>query len=138
MERKAVLWVVVGLSLLGMLGCGNSKLTAVSLSPAVADAQNFPGGQVQFTATGTYSNGSKVVPLKNITWCIGTIGASPVAGMCVGNIATAATVDSNGLAQCLPGTTGIVTILAGSGGKPANPDAGFQLAVSGAAQLTCP
>ena len=62
MGHRTFLWVVT-LSLLAMLGCGNSKLTSVNLSPAAADAQNFPGGQVQFTATGTYSNSSKVVPL---------------------------------------------------------------------------
>ena len=137
MGRNA-LWIVLGISLLGMLGCGDSKLTSVSLSPASADAQNFPGGKVQFTATGTYSNGSKVTPLKNISWCIGTIGANPAAGMCVGNIGTAATVDGNGLAQCVPGGNGIVTVLAGSGGSGSLPDQGQQLAVYGTAQLTCP
>ena len=133
MERTAAFWVAISLSCLGMLGCGNSNLTSVSLSPTVADAQNFPGGQVQFTATGTYSGSSKVVPLKNITWCIGS-----ATGACNGNIAAAASVDGNGLAQCLPGATGTVTVLAGSGGPPSMPDMGHQLSVFGTAQLTCP
>src|ERR1700751_3778810 len=79
MERKA-LWVALGIGLLGMPGCGNSKLSAVSVSPAVADAQNFPSGQVQFTAIGSYGS-SKPVPLNNVTWCIGSTN-----GGCNGNI----------------------------------------------------
>jgi outer membrane lipoprotein SlyB len=133
MERRAALWVAISLSFLGMLGCGNSKLTSVSLNPAVADAHNFPGGQVQYTATGTYSSSSKVVRLTNVTWCIGS-----TTGACNGNIATSASVDGHGLAQCLPGATGTVTVIAGSGGPQSLPDGGHQLAVFGTAQLTCP
>ena len=133
MERRIAFWVAIGLGFLAMLGCGNSKLSSVNLSPAVADAQNFPGGQVQFAATGTYSNSSKVVPLTNVTWCIGS-----TTGMCNGNIVTSASVNANGLAQCLPGATGTVTVIAGSGGRQSNPDGGRQLTVFGTAQLTCP
>ena len=133
MERRTVLWSAIGLSLLAMLGCGNTKLSSVSLTPAVADAQNFPVGQVQYAATGTYSNSSKVVPLTNVTWCIGS-----TTGMCNGNIVTSASVNANGLAQCLPGATGTGTVIAGSGGRPSNPDGGHQLTVFGTAQLTCP
>src|SRR5713101_6244028 len=133
MGHRAFLWVAITLSLLAMLGCGNSKLTSVNLTPTAADAQNFPSGQVQFTATGTYSNSSKVVPLTNVTWCIGS-----ATGMCNGNIAAAAFVNGNGLAQCLPGATGTATILAGSGGSRPNPDGSRQLTVFGTAQLTCP
>jgi hypothetical protein len=133
MEHRAAFWLAIGLSFLAMVGCGNNRLTSVNLSPAVADAQNFPGGQVQFAATGTYSNSSKVIPLTNVTWCIGS-----TTGMCNGNIATSASVSGNGLAQCFPGGTGTVTVIAGSGGPQSNPDAGHQLAVFGTAQLTCP
>jgi hypothetical protein len=133
MFHRITRWASAVLIFAGMSGCGNSHLTSVSLSPAVADAQSFPGGQVQFTATGTYSGSSKVVPVKNVTWCIGSS-----TGMCNGNIAAAATVDGNGLASCLPGATGTVTVLAGSGGRASNPDGGRQLTVFGAAQLTCP
>jgi hypothetical protein len=133
MEHRTVLLLVVGFSGLQMLGCGNNKLASVNLSPTVADAQNFPGGQVQFAATGTYSSSSKVVPLTNVTWCIGS-----ATGMCNGNIATSASVDGKGLAQCLPGATGTVTVIAGSGGPRPNPDGGYQLGVFGTAQLTCP
>jgi hypothetical protein len=47
MEHRTALWVAICLSILAMLGCGNSKLTLVSLSPNVADALNFPSGAVR-------------------------------------------------------------------------------------------
>ena len=131
---RKTLWVLLGFTLFGMLGCGNSGLTSVSLSPAVADAQNFPGGQVQFSAMGTYGGSSKVVPLANVTWCVGS-----ATGACNGNIAAPASVDANGLAQCHNLAVGTVTIIAGTGGQPAPmPDGGQQLKVYGTAQLTCP
>ena len=133
MGHRTLLWMAISLSFLAMLGCGNSKLTSVNLSPTAADAQNFPSGQVQFTATGTYSNSSKVVSLTSVTWCIGS-----TTGSCNGNIATSASVNGSGLAQCLPGQTGTVTVIAGSGGSQSNPDGGHQLTVFGTAQLTCP
>jgi hypothetical protein len=133
MGQRTLLWMATSLSFLAMLGCGNSKLTSVNLSPTAADAQNFPSGQVQFTAAGTYSNSSKVVPLTNVTWCIGS-----TTGSCNGNIATSASVNGSGLAQCLPGGIGTVTVIAGSGGSQSNPDGGHQLTVFGTAQLTCP
>jgi len=132
MERTA-LWFLVGLFVLGMLGCGNSRLTSVNLTPAAADAQNFPNGQVQFSATGTYGSSSKKVPLNNITWCAGTS-----TGVCNGNIASPISVSSSGLAQCNGNANGTFTVLAGTGPQPQVPDAGQQLTVYGTAQLTCP
>ena len=130
---RLALWVLVASIFAATLGCGGSKLTSVRLSPAVADAQNFPNGRVQFTATGRYSGSSKIVQLNNLTWCIGSAN-----GACNGNIAAAATVSNTGVAQCLPGAAGTATVLAGSGGHAGMPDNGFNLAVFGSAQLTCP
>jgi hypothetical protein len=70
---------------------------------------------------------------KDVTWCTGSN-----SGMCVGNINPGATVDQNGLAQCVPGFTGKATILAGTGSSSMNPDGGSQLKIFGAAHLTCP
>jgi len=58
--------------------------------------------------------------------------------MCNGNIAAAAFISNGGLAQCVTGAAGTVTVMAGSGGPQSNPDGGHQLAVFGTAQLTCP
>ena len=130
-SRIAFVGAVAMLVMIG-LGCG-SHLNSVSLSPAVADAQNFPNGQVQFSATGTYGSSSKPVPATNLTWCIGTTN-----GSCNGNIVSVASVTGSGVAQCLPGAAGTATILAGSGGHAGMPDGGSTLAVFGTAQLTCP
>ena len=107
-------------------GCGQNRV--VTVTPASADAQKFPNGVVQFTATGVSSP----------KWCIGTPN-----GMCNGNIAALATVDSTGRAQCLAGPagtplSGTVTVLAGTGLRMTNPDGGAQLSTFGSAQLTCP
>ena len=120
-------------SVLAGPGCGSSQLTSVTIAPPVADAQNFPGARVPFTATGTFSDSSKPVPLQNLTWCVGMSN-----GMCNGNIASPATVDSHGVARCTGGLNGTVTILAGTGNAMMNPDGGQQLAVFGTARLTCP
>ena len=131
-SRIALLGAVVLGGVIVGVGCG-SHLNSVSLSPTVADAQNFPNGQVQFTATGTYGDSSKPVPATNLIWCVGTSD-----GNCNGNIASVASVSSSGVAKCLPGATGAATILAGSGTPAGVPDIGFPLRVFGSAQLTCP
>jgi hypothetical protein len=93
------------LTVLFLTACGSTR--PITVSPASADAQNFPNGIVHFKATGVTSP----------TWCIGTAN-----GSCNGNIASIATIDVNGQAQCLAGHSGTVTILAGSGGQVMNPD----------------
>jgi hypothetical protein len=124
--------VALGSSILGC-GCGTGGLKSITVNPAVADAQDFPNGQVQFTATGTYGGSSRQVSVRNVNWCIGTS-----SGMCNGNIASAASILGNGVAQCVPNRTGTVTVLAGTGGPTNPPDTGHQFAVFGTAQLTCP
>jgi len=119
-----------------MSGCGSSRqLQSVTLSPASADAQSFPGGQVPFGATGTFSKPPSPSNLtsKDVQWCVGTS-----TGACVGNINPGASVDQTGLAQCNSGFVGTATILAGNGGVTMNPDGGSQLKVFGSAKLTCP
>jgi len=119
MIRKLTPGMLLAVSFLA--ACGGSQ--PITLTPASADAQNFPNGIVQFTAKGVTSP----------TWCIGTAN-----GSCNGNIASIATVDINGQAQCLAGRTGTVTVLAGTGLRSSNPDGGAQMSHFGSAQLTCP
>ena len=45
-------------------GAGQSQLKSITLSPATADAQAYPDGQVQFTATGYYVNPSRAAVNK--------------------------------------------------------------------------
>jgi hypothetical protein len=126
-------------TLLAAFGCGGRHLQSVTLSPATADAKNFPSGQVTFTATGVFSDSSTPVQLtsKDVLWCMGGIGST--TGQCVGNANPGATLDQNGVAQCLPGFTGTTTVLAGTeSSSPSMPDSGPKLKIFGSAQLTCP
>lgn len=123
------------LSALALLSCGSSRhLTAINVSPATAEAQSYPGGQVPFAATGIYSQAPSPQQLDStsVTWCVGDS-----SGICDGNIAIRAAVQ-NGVAQCDQGFTGTVTILAGTQPLMSNPDGGAHLKVFGSAQLTCP
>ena len=109
--ESCLLFVVLPLITFGIVGCASSRqLQSVTLSPASADAQNFPNGQVSFTATGAFTKAPSPVQLtsKDVMWCAGSSG-----GMCVGNINPGVTVDQNGLAQCLPGFAGTATISRG-------------------------
>jgi hypothetical protein len=118
-------------------GCGSSRqLQSVSLSPATTDAQNYSNGQVPFTATGTFSKPPSPSPLtsKDVLWCVGLS-----AGQCAGNINPGATVDQNGVAQCVPAFVGTTYIMAGTAGTPTmNPDGSQPLKIFGTAQVTCP
>jgi hypothetical protein len=137
MTRFAWSEPLVLIAALAMSGCGTSRqLQSVTLNPASADAQSFPGGQVPFVATGTFSKPPSPSNLtsKDVQWCVGDS-----AGACVGNINPGASVDQNGVAQCNPGFAGTATILAGTQSNVmVNPDEGRQLKVFGSAELTCP
>jgi len=121
------------------LACGTSRLQgalvqSLVISPASADAQNYPNGQVQFTATAYYETPPS--PVKNVqaTW-----------GACYQNDPTSdISVSTNGLAHCGPGASGVYTVwayvIANDRGCPewVNSCGGGGCQVTGTAQLTCP
>ena len=126
MPDTPVLLLVAGLLILLGSGCGATNpsnprvLTEITLSPATADAQSFPNGQVQFSAVGHFNTMPNIVnPFHPSSW----LSTS-------GNVAT---VDQNGLAQCVPGATGMVQI---QGIAPIGP--GDAPLTRGIATLTCP
>jgi hypothetical protein len=121
------------------LACGGHadpiQVQSVTLSPSVADAKDYPDGQVQFTATAYYSNDPKQgVPLTTSGW-----------GSCYRNLSTPdVTVSRTGKAQCASGAVGIYTVWANA---PQNVNEANCLAVTacgggcfvaGTAQLACP
>jgi hypothetical protein len=121
------------------LACGSStkpvnnsgSIQSVTVSPAIADAEDFPGDQVQFVATGYYKTPpSPITPLAAM-W-----------GVCQNNAATAeVTISSNGLAHCAAGATGKYSVFAGDFPDPsclAITACGGACMVTGTAQLTCP
>jgi hypothetical protein len=125
------------------MSCGNAAdpshpgdpLESITVSPAVADAKDYPDGQVQFTAAGYYStNPNQAVPLSKPGW-----------GSCYENNSTSeVTVSSTGVAQCASGAVGTYTVWADAPPNVGGPNClavnacGGGCFVTGTAQLTCP
>ena len=122
------------------LSCGGNSssdrvLQSIALSPATADARDFPGGQVQFTATGFYNANPKTVTPLSAGW-----------GSCYQNApTTGVTVSSAGVAQCVSGAAGTFTVWASHSTYPTGATCNAITAcgggcdtVSGTAQITCP
>ena len=135
--RLRCLAPVLVLATFGSLSCGSSNpnigrvLLSVSVTPAAADAQSFPNGQVTFTATGTFSLPPTPAPLSFV---------APYGGQFVVNnpaSTTIATVVSNGTGtvtvQCTSGASGTVPVVASGAANN-----GSGIVITGSAQLTCP
>lgn len=109
-------------------GCGNSSpsprlLQSVSVTPATADAQTFPNGQVQFAALGNYTQPPSPSPIIPLGWSL----SDPTVAM----------ISQSGLAHCIPGASGVVTVRA-STPAPCSGTGCTAALLSGTAQLTCP
>ena len=125
------------------LSCGASsgsdpsshrQLLSIALSPATVDAQDYSGGQVQFTATGYYSTAPYMVTPLSAGW-----------GTCYQNASTnAISVTKAGVAQCASGAAGTYTVWANDPPFAAGANCNAITAcgggcfVAGTAQLTCP
>jgi len=131
-------FVLVLAGSLAALSCGSSRgqsqLQAMSLNPAAADAKNYPGGQVQFTATGYYINPTHTVTPQSAIWAACQNG-SPTNDV---------SVTSSGVAQCGANASGDYSIDAWYWGfSHVTCDAiavcgGRCSQVTASAQLTCP
>jgi hypothetical protein len=114
-----------------LLACGTGNdhsLQSVTVSPTTATSS-----QAQFSATGIYNTMPTSVDITATTaWCIGS-----TSGLCASDVAMFAEVTA-GLAECAPGFTGTVTVLAGQTTRPSGLNQGSQLKPFGAAQLNCP
>jgi hypothetical protein len=123
------------------LSCGansdpssNRQLLSIALSPATADAQDYPDGQVQFMATGDYNTAPYTVAPLSAGW-----------GTCYQEASTSAiSVSRSGLAQCASGAVGTYTVWANDARLPLGANClamtacGGGCFVAGTAQLTCP
>lgn len=134
--RPFVSMAVVSLTVI-LAACGGSmsnaprSIQSLAVSPSAADAQSFPGGQVQFSATGFYNTQPSPVSSIPATW-----------GVCFQNApTTAVTISNNGLAQCTAAASGAYTVFAYDFPDPACfaiTACGGGCAVTGTAQLNCP
>jgi len=112
-----------------LLACGASdrSLQSVSVSPAAATSP------AQFAATGIYSQMPTSVDITSTTtWCIGS-----TSSLCSADVAAFAEVTA-GLAECVSGFSGTVTVLAGQAGPTPGVNQQAQMQPFGIAQLTCP
>lgn len=116
------------------LACGSSPtptmhtLQSVAVAPAIADAKDFPGGAVTFTATGYYTSRPSPVEPLNAAW-----------GACYQNAPTTDISISNGVAHCTAGASGNYSVFASVATTCTVITAcGGGCQVSGYAQLTCP
>jgi len=118
-----------------MTNCGSfassnnsGSLQSVTVCPAVADAEQFPGGQVPFTAIGVYSTqpSPALIP-SGVIW-----------GACQGEANTNEVTVANGVAKCASGASGTYTVWAT--GSPVCLVVGpcGACGPTGTAQLTCP
>jgi hypothetical protein len=114
-------------------GAGQGQLQSITLSPVTADAENYPNGQVPFTATGRYVNPPYTVTPQSATW---------VACQQNGPITTEVSLTQGGVAQCAIGAAGTYSINAWDADKiepcAINACGILVCAIVGTAQLTCP
>jgi hypothetical protein len=104
----------------------------MTITPASANAQSYPNGQVQFSATGQYSKAPTSAALQPALWSVYLPNGSQGAP----------TITSAGLAQC-GSLAGTYAITAYALADPSIPNTSANLlnakkAVVGTAQLTCP
>jgi len=107
----------------------NGEPQSVTLCPAVADAKDYPDGEVPFVAIGAFATSPSPALLPFATW-----------GVCQQNAPTTGiTVNSAGVAQCASGASGTYTVWATGG-----PNTCLVVSACGAcgptgtAQLRCP
>lgn len=146
LHRSIVCIAFLGFAAWIALACGSSpKLQSITVSPASADAQNYPNGEVPFVATGHYNSSPTTVTPLQANW-----GAALFQNENGTMVPTneAVSVDTNGVAQCGANASGTYSIAASvqlpySGpALPCPPPAYSNEAscpsVVGTAQLTCP
>ena len=118
------------------IGCGTPGTTnpsrvlqSIAVMPASADAQNFPSGQVQFTATGTFSQPPSPSPVPFV---------APYSGGWQVSDPVIATITQTGLAQCTFHASGTVTVTAIASANSCADRGCMSVAVLGTATLGCP
>jgi hypothetical protein len=116
-----------------MLGCGSTprRITSLTINPAVADAQSYPTGQVQYSAIANYNHSPSAGPIEPALWAIKATGN--VQG----------TISQSGVAQCSAGAAGTFIVIAWAIADPQIPQTNHNLlnakkVAVGIAQLNCP
>lgn len=122
-------FAITPISCSSMNSMSNRVLQSMVISPANADAQSSPTGQVQFSAMGTFSKAPSPAPVPFV---------APYSGSWATSDLSVATIGQTGLAQCVPGAAGTVTITAIASTNSGQGTQQTSTAVSASAKLTCP
>ena len=105
-------------------------LESVAVCPAVADAQQYPGGEVPFIAVGVYTTqpSPAIIP-TGVVW-----------GACQGEANTNDVTFVGGAAKCASGASGTYNVYAIGGVTECEHvgPCGTGCVITGTAQLTCP
>jgi uncharacterized protein YjdB len=110
LSSSALFTLLLSVSLLS-LGCGVSSvgtgktMTAIAVTPATASMA--VGESQQFTATGTYSDGSTANVTASVTW---TSSSPPIATITTAGMATAVAAGSSTMTASLSGISGAATL----------------------------
>jgi hypothetical protein len=138
-RHRVIVWIAfLGFAACIALACGSGrKLQSITVTPASADARDYPNGEVPFVATGYYNMAPTTVTPLQANW-----------GAALANVPAneAVTVNSNGMAQCKASASGTYTVGAWVNlpvkGNPPCVQFAFGGAscnyVLGTATLTCP
>ena len=122
-------FAVMSIGCSSMNSMSNRVLQSMVISPATADAQSSPSGQVQFSAMGTFSMAPSPAPVPFV---------APYSGSWATSDLSVATIDQHGLAMCVAGASGTVTVSATASSNAGMGTQNMSTAVSGTAKLTCP
>ena len=134
-SRIAAIALVAAALVLATMGCGTSSsnrvLQSIAVTPATADAQDFANGQVQFTATGTFSKPPSPSAVTFAAPYSGQWFVDPAIATLVGTGTGTATF------QCVAGASGTTTVRATASVNSAR-GGEMSISVTGTAMLTCP
>jgi hypothetical protein len=129
---------VVTLTLIAttLISCGSNSdtgraLISISVTPATADALNYPSGQVVYMATGTFSKAPLTGPVSFTSPYQGSFFVANPLNEVVANVV--ATGDGTATVQCTSDGFTTVNVVANAAANN-----GSSAIVTGTASITCP
>ena len=129
--------LAMGIASFLMIACATSNpnsfrvLTAITVTPANADASTYPNGEVTFTATGQFNVPPLSGPVTFTSPYAGQVVVANPTGQTVANIVSTGTGTIT--VQCVSGVSATVGVVASAAANN-----GTQTTVTAQGQLTCP
>lgn len=134
---KLLLGLAIGLGTLPSCSSNGPNLGrilySISVTPATADAKDFPNGQVVFTASGSYSLAPSPAPLTFMAPYAGEFIVANPTNPPAEIASVVSTGNSTVTVACESGASGTVAVVAS-----ASANNGTDTVITGSAELTCP